>query len=210
MNVASVGRPILVVALTAAGRKLGQRLQQQLPDAVLSYRPKPFAQTVQQAFTEGKALVLITATGIAVRTLAPVLTSKHDDPPVLVLDEAGRFVIPLLSGHEGGANDWGAAVADMLGAQFAMTTAKPYLKPTYTVGMGCERGCPADHLQGLLEHCLEQAGLALAQIESINSIDIKADERGLIEMSKYVSKPYQTFSAPALRSVEDKLSTRSD
>jgi cobalt-precorrin 5A hydrolase len=130
---------IRVVALTEAGRRLGERLCALLPTAELDFKPEPFAQTVQQAFRNGERLVMICATGIVLRTLAPVIANKHDDPPVIVLDEAGAFSIPLLSGHEGGANELAAQIADLLGAQLVMTTANPYLQPVYTAGMGCER-----------------------------------------------------------------------
>ena len=82
---------IRVVALTEAGRRLGERLCTSLPAAELYFKPEPFAQTVQQAFRDGEQLVMICATGIVVRTLAPVIANKHDDPPVVVLDEAGAL-----------------------------------------------------------------------------------------------------------------------
>jgi cobalt-precorrin 5A hydrolase len=165
---------------------------------------------VQDAFCLGERLILICATGIAVRTLAPVLQDKLTDPAVLVLDEMGQFVIPLLSGHEGGANNWAAEVALTLGAQLVMTTAKPYLKPIYSVGMGCERNCPAEHLAELLASGLEQVSLDMTQIQNINSIDIKADEVGLMTLSQNLSKPFNTYDAAALNTVDDLLSTRSD
>ena len=140
---------IRIISLTEAGQKLGAQLQKQIKNAECWYKPKPFTERVQSAFQEGDALILICATGIAVRTLAPVLQNKLQDPPVLVLDESGQFVIPLISGHEGGANDWGFDIAALLGAQLVSTTAKPYLKPVYTLGMGCERNCPIDYLQTL-------------------------------------------------------------
>ena len=51
------------------------------------------------------AHVFIGAAGIAVRAIAPLLVHKSTDPPVLVLDPAGRYAISLLSGHWGGGND---------------------------------------------------------------------------------------------------------
>lgn len=203
-------RPVRIVALTEAGQRLGQRLQSHCEGADLWYKPKPFVETVQQAFQDGDALILITATGIAVRSLAPVLESKQQDAPVLVLDELGQFVIPLLSGHEGGANDWASDVAASIDAQLVMTTAKPYLKPVYAVGMGCERDCPREHLQTLFEACLTEAGLSLDQISSINSIALKADEAGLIQLGEILNKPYQTFEVDQLSKMEPLLSTRSD
>ena len=109
---------IRIVALTEAGEKLAKQIQQLLPEqSDIWFKPKPFTAQVQQAFQAGERLILICATGIAVRTLAPVLAHKNTDPAVLVLDEAGQFVIPLLSGHEGGANDWADNVASLIEAQ---------------------------------------------------------------------------------------------
>ncbi|MDP6191077.1 MAG: cobalamin biosynthesis protein [Gammaproteobacteria bacterium] len=205
---------IRIFALTEAGASLGQRLQQYLQTAtqevILQVRPQPFTESVQTAFAHGERLIMICATGIAVRTLAPVLVDKYRDPAVLVLDEQGEFVIPLLSGHEGGANEWGRQVSELLSAQLVMTTAKPYLQPVYTVGMGCERHCDAAHLQALLEQCLTQQGLQIADIVSINSIDIKADEAGLIALANDQEKLFQTFSAEQLAAVRDQLQTPSE
>ncbi|MFT6264693.1 MAG: cobalt-precorrin 5A hydrolase [Oleiphilaceae bacterium] len=201
---------IRIISLTDAGKKLAQTLSKQLPQSSLWHKPSPFTEQVQSAFKQGDALVLICATGIAVRTLAPVLQSKYQDPPVLVLDECGDYVIPMLSGHEGGANEWGRQVADILDAQLVSTTAKPYLKPVYTIGMGCERDCPLADLQSLLFDCLQQANLKLDQVESINSIDIKADEVGLIELTKQFDKPFSTWNQKQLATEESLLSTKSD
>ena len=201
---------IRIVSLTDAGQKLAQKLAQLLPESSLWHKPSPFTEQVQSAFKQGDALLLICATGIAVRTLAPVLENKRQDPPVLVLDEGGEYVIPLLSGHEGGANEWGRQVAEMIGAQLVSTTAKPYLKPVYTIGMGCERDCPLSALVSLLHDCLAQADLKLEHIQSINSIEIKADEVGLIELSKALDKPFSTWSQSELVTVESLLSTKSD
>ncbi len=199
-----------IVSLTEPGRQLAQRLRSCLPESKHWHKPKPFTEQVQQAFLAGDALIMICASGIVVRTLAPVLQDKYRDPPVLVLDEAGQFVIPLLSGHEGGANQLAARIAGFLQAQHVLTTAQPYLQPEYAVGMGCERGCPAEHLYELLLDCLSQARLELADISSINSIALKADEQGLIELAAQVGKPFLTWDVEPLRRVEHWLSIRSD
>lgn len=205
---------IKIIALTDAGLALAKHLHHLLSHNDESvecvFKPKPFADYVQQAFQQGERLILICATGIAVRSLAPVLQSKLSDPPVLVLDERAEFVIPLVSGHEGGANEWGRSLAELLNAQLVLTTANSYLKPVYTVGMGCERGCPKEQLKLLLDSCLAEKNLVLEDIASINSIQLKADEVGLIELSNRLNKPYQCFSSEQLNTVENLLSQKSD
>lgn len=203
-------RQVSIFALTESGNHLANRLVKLFADSRVIFRPKPFAQQLQQAFQQGDAILVIGATGIVMRILAPVLVSKYDDPPVLVLDESGQFVIPLLSGHEGGANELAQKLADCIAGQAVITTANPYLKPVYSIGMGCERHCPESVLRELLEQALAQAGLELSQIINIASIDIKADEVGLIDLAKSLQKPYLTFDKLALRSVESQLSCRSD
>ena len=76
-----------------------------------------------QGFGQADALVFCCASGIAVRAVAPHVRDKRTDPAVLVLDEGGRFVIPLLSGHLGGANVLAEDLAAQLGAVPVLTTA---------------------------------------------------------------------------------------
>lgn len=199
-----------IIALTEAGRVLGQRIEKLWPQAQLSYKPQPFADQVQGYFSAGESLLFICATGIVMRTLAPVLQDKHQDPPVLVMDEQGRFVIPLLSGHEGGANELARQLAERCHAQLVLTTANSYLQPSIHVGMGCERGCPVEELEALLQQCLGQAQLTLDDIASLSSIDIKADEVGLIELAQRLKLPYHTWDKHQLATMETLLASRSD
>ncbi|MEH6444746.1 MAG: cobalamin biosynthesis protein [Oceanospirillaceae bacterium] len=207
-----------IVSLTAPGYILAKRLaaimQQEAvvgKDAPsLLHKPQPFKEVVQQAFSEAQPLIFICATGIIFRTLADVIDNKLTDPPVLAIDEAGKFVIPLLSGHEGGANELASQVAKMLGAQLVSTTANGYLKPLYTAGMGCERHCPKEDLLVLLKQSLKQANLEIEQISALASIDIKDDEVGLIELAKQLNIPFVCYSASQLNTVHNQLQTPSE
>lgn len=77
----------------------------------------------KRMFSSKDALIFIGACGIAVRSIAPWLKSKWEDPAVLVLDEKGTYVISLLSGHVGGGNELALEVARLLGAEAVLTTA---------------------------------------------------------------------------------------
>lgn len=67
--------------------------------------------------------LFITASGIAVRTIAPFIKSKDKDPAVLTMDEEGNFIISLLSGHLGGANEAAKILGEITGAVPVISTA---------------------------------------------------------------------------------------
>ncbi len=123
--------PALVV-LTLAGMATAQRLKSVLPGAVLHGREGrvsgadlTFAETTEhlrQLFAEGRPIVAICAAGIVIRALAPLLTDKRGEPPVLAVSEDGSAVVPLLGGHRGG-NALAQRIAEGLGGVAAITTA---------------------------------------------------------------------------------------
>lgn len=91
----------------------------------LGFRPmeQPSAPFYGTLFQSMDALIFVGAAGIAVRSIAPHVRDKRMDPAVLCVDELGQYVIPLLSGHIGGANALSRALADALGAAAVITTA---------------------------------------------------------------------------------------
>ncbi|MBQ6128550.1 MAG: cobalamin biosynthesis protein [Lachnospiraceae bacterium] len=77
---------------------------------------------VREGFKARSALIFVGAVGIAVRLISPYIKDKLSDSPVIVIDDAGTFVIPVLSGHAGGANKIAATVAGLIGAVPVITT----------------------------------------------------------------------------------------
>lgn len=77
---------------------------------------------IRKRFVDREALVVIGAVGITVRNIAPFIRDKRQDPAVILIDEAGKFCIPLLSGHTGAANALAELLAGRIGAVAVITT----------------------------------------------------------------------------------------
>ncbi len=122
---------VAIVALTAAGARLARRLQAALPDAHvhgLAHRVSDcdaafddVGPALRRLFSEGTAIVGICASGVLIRCLAPCLSDKRAEPPVVAIAEDGSVAVPLLGGHRG-ANALAHAVSDATGGVAAVTT----------------------------------------------------------------------------------------
>lgn len=123
-----------VIALTKQGSRLARRIADLMQGTV--YLPERFAvaneqtfgkgqftKTCQRLFHEMDGVICVMATGIVVRTIAPLVEDKTVDPAVLVVDERANHVISLLSGHVGGANAWATQLAELLESDPVITTA---------------------------------------------------------------------------------------
>lgn len=113
------------LAFTETGLALAKRLAVSLPGSVArcGQNGASLAEWTSAQFVHSDALIFVGAVGIAVRAIAPHCRSKTTDPAVVVVDECGRFAVPILSGHLGGANDLARAIAAVCGAVPVITTA---------------------------------------------------------------------------------------
>lgn len=124
------GKGIIVVAIAAAGDTIVEKLQHAYPGIeVVSTRAEAAGETIDayndyvaNHFNEYATWVFIGAAGIATRLIAASISDKKTDPAVLVIDSMGQFVIPILSGHVGGANKQAQAISGVLGATPIITT----------------------------------------------------------------------------------------
>lgn len=278
---------VYITAFTAQGIALAQRIAT-AHDGVLMV-PKRLGEKLglpcydgldgwtATHFVQGNTLVFVGACGIAVRAIAPYVQDKFTDPAVVVVDELGQVVIPLLSGHVGGGNAMAVAMAQTLNAvaavgtatdlqgkiaidiwaktqgytlsdrtlakavsarvlegesialhsQFPMETPLPegmhwggegipvhitastqpveclrLIPQVLCVGIGCRRGKSEAEIQGAVTQVLAQAALDSRAIASVGSVDLKADEPGLLAFCKAHGLPFVTFNAAQLEAVE--------
>jgi cobalt-precorrin 5A hydrolase len=192
---------LAIVALTSNGLELGRRLAKSLDYGEVmtiaeSARPK-----LQELFQAGRPLVCIMALGIVVRILGPMTKDKMTDPPVVVVDEAGRFAISVLGGHEGGANELANQVALAIGAIPVITTASEALG--LVLGVGCRRGVPCGEIEALFQELCKTRGYSPSSLREVATVSLKADEPGLREFANKHGVPLRNFTIEELSQVAD-------
>ena len=214
-------------------------------------------------FTEGNALIYVGAAGIAVRALSGLPKDKLSDCPVVVIDDAGRFVIPVLSGHAGSANKLAEILASLIDAIPVITTSSDVndsfsvdtfavenrltimdrkgikkvssralenkkvtlsikdfppkapvdvvvsdetdaehlllLRPKmYTVGLGMKKDKDSGEVEEFFLETLQQNGIDVSDVYALCTIDIKEDEKAIINLRDKYRIPVLSFDADLL------------
>ena len=247
------------MSFTSNGAALAARLAEHLGGA--AFTPDSVTEWTKEWFSKAGALIFVGACGIAVRAIAPHVRSKTEDPAVVVTDEKGRYVVPILSGHIGGANDLARRVAAFTGGTAVITTATDvngltavdewavknncsienpkaiknissailegrsvgvavtereqptpwpvtlWLRPKdLTLGVGCKRGADSEDMKRAAADFLDGAGVSPLSLGVVASIDIKKDEKALIELAGFYKVPFVTFGAEELNNVPGRFS----
>ncbi len=188
------GEHIVLVAITRHGTAQAARLALKLPQADiitpqkfagvfagLNNRIKPYEGALRaqipDIFTAYDQVIFFVSLGAVVRLIAPCLKSKDEDPGVLVIDDVGQFVIPVLSGHIGGANAWARHVAELMEAIAVLTTASDVGKTIPVDILGRELGwkveAPNINITRVSAHVVNEEPVALVDERTAGS-DVRA------------------------------------
>ena len=127
---------ISILAITKNGVSIGEKLKNLFPDwnvfapskisnqnNEIIWYSEPTSEKIVELFKNNNALICIFSLGAVIRLIAPYLKDKKADPAVIVIDDKTNFVISVLSGHIGGANELTEEIAGKLGALSVITTA---------------------------------------------------------------------------------------
>ena len=117
---------IAILSVTNQGKKVSDKIYDELIENPLvmnvTQYHKNIIETVNNIFDKYDCIIGIMASGIMIRSIAPHVTSKLSDPAVLLVDDNANYVISLLSGHFGGANDLTLKIAELLSSTPVITT----------------------------------------------------------------------------------------
>ena len=125
-----------ILVITKNGVKIGENLKRLFPDwdvyapsklmnesAGITWYSEPTTEKIVELFKNNNALICVFSLGAVIRLISPYLKDKKTDPAVLVIDDKTNFVISVLSGHIGGANELTEEIAEKIGALPVITTA---------------------------------------------------------------------------------------
>lgn len=123
-------KSIAIVVVSVSSLPLARQIKKQYPNAVIYSKEsqeetvvmKSIDSIVGDLFLQSDAIIFIGAMGICVRCIAPYVMDKHTDPAVICIDSTGKYIIPVLSGHIGGANELSIELAQILGGNAIVTT----------------------------------------------------------------------------------------
>lgn len=119
-----------IILISSQALPMAQLLQKELGDCTIFSQKtldgctqvESYGDFVAASFAAYDRFLFIGAMGICVRCIAPCVSSKYADPAVVCMDSTGQFVVPVLSGHVGGANEWAKQISSIIGAQAVITT----------------------------------------------------------------------------------------
>lgn len=298
-------KKIAILSITQNGKSLGLNIKNNIKNADLYFIKRDIVENetnvihinkrlkdfVPDIFNQYDYIIFIMATGIVIRTIAPLVVSKFSDPAILVIDEKGKNIISLLSGHMGGANEMTLYISDLINSNPVITTATDvnekssldmiakklnahidnfrdnvlkinsmivnnekvglfvdgnYLVDTrgfvldeknnlkdidnivvisnkvsidtnldfsnkniikvvpkdVVIGIGCRKDTDSEYMKESLVDFLEQQNIDINAIKEIGSIDVKKDEKAILNLSKYLKVPFKIFTKEEISQVD--------
>lgn len=156
------------------------------------------AERLAELWPSATGLVVLAPCGVVTRSLAPLMQSKYRDPAVVCCDALGRWAIPLLSGHEGGANALALQVANAIAAEAVITTTSEALRD-HIIGVGCRRGAAAADIAAAIRTALRRAGVARQRVRLLATAELKRDEAGLVAAAETLGLPLRLIAHDEIR-----------
>ena len=148
---------VSVLAITKNGINIGEKLKELFPNwdifapvklsnqnNSITWYSEPTSDKIIELFKNSNALICLFSLGAVIRLIAPHLKDKKTDPAVIVIDDKTNFVISVLSGHIGGANELTQEISEKLNALPVITTAADVNKTIAVDLVGREFGWKID------------------------------------------------------------------
>lgn len=160
-----------IILVSESSLPIAKTLQAEIPESRIyakhdfdgCVRVGRYEDVLMPCFNASAPIIFIGAMGICVRAISPWVFDKHTDSPVVCVDGTGRYAIPVVSGHVGGANDLARHVASILGAEAVITTRSDneLLWPLDTLGREFGWGTNAENMNACIAHFVNRKPTAL-------------------------------------------------